>query len=57
MKELNNLIGVEEAGEILGFTAGHVKNLCAAGKLPAKKIGNTWVILKDKLEPKEKSGE
>lgn len=46
---LNSVIGVEEAAKILGLSPGTVKNKCAAGELPAKKIGKTWVLDKTKL--------
>jgi excisionase family DNA binding protein len=46
---LNNVIGVEEAATILGLSPGTVKNKCAAGELPAKKIGKTWVLDKNRL--------
>ncbi|MFE7378528.1 helix-turn-helix domain-containing protein [Bacillus cereus] len=46
---LHNVIGVHEAASILNASPGHVKNLCAQGKIVAKKIGNTWVIDKSKL--------
>jgi hypothetical protein len=45
---LDNIIGVEEASELWGLSAGYIKNLCAEGRIIAKKIGNTWVI--DKLQ-------
>ncbi|OOR30252.1 helix-turn-helix domain-containing protein [Bacillus cereus] len=41
---LHNTIGVHEAASILNVSPGHVKNLCAQGKIVAKKIGKTWVI-------------
>jgi hypothetical protein len=41
---LNNVIGVEEAAEKWELSAGYIKNLCAEGKISAKKIGKTWVI-------------
>jgi excisionase family DNA binding protein len=47
---LENIIGVEEASKLLKLSPGYIKNLCAANKLPAKKIGKTWVIDKTKLE-------
>lgn len=47
---LDNVIGVEEASEILGLSPGTVKNYCAEGKLAAKKIGKTWVLDRTKLE-------
>lgn len=47
---LENIIGVEEAAKILNLSPGTVKNKCAAGELPAKKIGKTWVLDKKILE-------
>ncbi|PEV76353.1 helix-turn-helix domain-containing protein [Bacillus cereus] len=41
---LYNVIGVNEAASILNVSPGHIKNMCAAGKIVAKKIGKTWVI-------------
>lgn len=46
---LENVIGVEEAAKLWGLSPGYIKNLCAAGKLKAKKVGKTWVI--DKTQP------
>ncbi|MGD7007635.1 helix-turn-helix domain-containing protein [Metabacillus sp. 84] len=47
---LDNIIGVEEAAKILNISPGTVKNKCAAGDLPAKKIGKTWIMDKNQLE-------
>lgn len=47
---LHNVIGVHEAATILNVSPGHVKNLCAEGKIVAKKIGKTWVIDKSRLK-------
>ncbi|MDZ5609756.1 helix-turn-helix domain-containing protein [Bacillus pseudomycoides] len=46
---LHNVIGVHEAASILNVSPGHVKNLCADGKIVAKKISNTWVIDRSRL--------
>ncbi|OUB10361.1 DNA-binding protein [Bacillus thuringiensis serovar yunnanensis] len=46
---LRNAIGVKEAASLLNVSPGHVKNLCAEGKIVAKKIGKTWVIDKSRL--------
>ncbi|PEA05676.1 helix-turn-helix domain-containing protein [Bacillus cereus] len=47
---LHNVIGVNEAASILNVSPGHIiKNLCAQGKIVAKKIGKTWVIDKSSL--------
>ena len=48
-KPLHNVIGVHEAASILNVSPGYVKNLCAQGKIVAKKIGKTWVIDKSIL--------
>jgi len=50
---LSNIVGVEEAAKILGLSPGTVKNKCAAGELPAKKIGKTWVLDKTMITKKE----
>lgn len=47
---LDNIIGVEEASEILNLSPGTIKNKCASGELPSKKIGKTWVLDKKILE-------
>lgn len=47
---LHNVIGVHEAASILNVSPGYVKNLCAEGKIVAKKIGKTWVIDKSRLK-------
>ncbi|MEB5480902.1 helix-turn-helix domain-containing protein [Shouchella clausii] len=47
---LKNIIGVEEAGEILGLSPGTVKNYCNEGKLVAQKIGKTWLLDKNNLK-------
>lgn len=41
---LNSVIGVDEASELWNLSAGYIKNLCAEGKIKAKKIGKTWII-------------
>jgi excisionase family DNA binding protein len=48
-----NVIGVEEASELWGLSAGYIKNLCAEGKIKAKKIGKTWVLDKNQISPKK----
>lgn len=51
---LDNVIGVEEAAEILKLSPGSIKNMCAAQKIPCKKIGKTWILDKKELEIKNK---
>ena len=48
---LDHIIGVDDAAIILDLSPGTVKNMCAAGKLPAKKIGKTWILDKNLLKP------
>ena len=48
---LENIIGVEEAAELWGLSAGYIKNLCAEGKIKSKKIGKTWIIDKTQENP------
>lgn len=54
--KFENIIGVEEAAKITGLSPGYIKNLCAAGKIKAKKIGNVWVIDKGQDIPMVKKG-
>ncbi|QQZ64490.1 type I-C CRISPR-associated protein Cas8c/Csd1 (plasmid) [Paenibacillus sonchi] len=49
---LNDVMGVEEAAELWGLSPGRIKNICAEGKLQARKIGKTWVIAKNQPNPK-----
>jgi hypothetical protein len=49
---LNQIIGVDEAAELWGLSPGYIKNLCAGGKVNAKKIGKTWVIDRNQVNPK-----
>ena len=50
---LENVMGVQEASELWGLSAGYIKNLCARGKIKARNIGKTWII--DKSQPNPKS--
>lgn len=50
---LENIIGVDEASKIWDLSPGYIKNLCAEGKIKAKKIGNTWVIDKTQENPRK----
>lgn len=54
-KTLDRVIGVDEASNLWGLSAGRIKNMCAEGLLACKKIGNTWVI--DRLQPNPKKRE
>ncbi|MED4172551.1 helix-turn-helix domain-containing protein [Halalkalibacterium halodurans] len=48
--EMWNVIGVNDAAKILNLSPGTVKNKCASGEIPAKKVGTTWVMDKTKIE-------
>lgn len=50
---IENIMGVKEAGEMWGLDPGTIKNMCAAGKVKSKKIGNTWVIDKNQPNPSQ----
>ena len=45
-----NLITVKDASEKLGITVGRVHQLISAGRLPARKLGNQYVIEISDLE-------
>ncbi|ACM16005.1 prophage LambdaBa04, DNA binding protein, putative (plasmid) [Bacillus cereus Q1] len=47
---LNKVIGVNDAHLISGLSPGHIKNLCAAGAIESKKIGQTWIIDREKFK-------
>jgi hypothetical protein len=53
---LNNVIGVDEAAKLWKLSPGYIKNLCATGKIKAKKIGKTWVIDETQPNPSKSSG-
>lgn len=54
-KQLEEIVmGVEDASELWNLSAGHIKNLCAAGEVKAIKIGKTWVIEKNQKHPSKK---
>jgi hypothetical protein len=47
---LDHVMGDKTAAQRWGLSAGYIKNLCAAGKVKAVKVGKTWVL--DKYQPK-----
>lgn len=53
MNILDQIMGVEEAAELWRLTPGTIKNYCASGRVISKKIGKTWVIVKDQKNPKQ----
>ncbi|WJE55409.1 helix-turn-helix domain-containing protein (plasmid) [Bacillus cereus] len=48
---LSDIMGVEEAAKEWDLSPGYIKNLCAEGKVQAKKVGKTWVIIKSQQRP------
>lgn len=50
---LDKVIGVEEAAELWGLSPNYIKNLCAQGKVKAKKVSGKWVIDKTQENPKK----
>ncbi len=47
--ELPLLMTTSEAALLLDMTVNSVQRLCASGDIPAKKIGDTWRILRDNI--------
>lgn len=54
MNILNQIISVQEAAELWGLSPDHVKRLCRDGDVIAKKIGNSWAVLKNQDNPKQR---
>lgn len=54
MNVLDQIMGVQEAGELWGLSPDRVKGLCQNGEVLAKKVGNSWVL--DKNQPNPKGG-
>lgn len=55
MNILDQIISVQEAAEMWGLSPDHVKLLCRTGEVEAKKIGNSWAVLKDQENPKQRT--
>lgn len=51
---LEDIVDVYEAADIWGLSASHVKRLCRDGMVVSKKIGNSYAILKDQPNPKQR---
>lgn len=51
-KPLDLVMGVEEASTIWDLSPGRIKNICNEGRIPAKKVGRTWIV--SKLQPNPK---
>lgn len=54
MSVLDQIMGVNEAAAHWGLSPGTIKNLCAAGKVFARKIDNRWIIDKNQPNPSVK---
>ena len=46
----NNLLSVKEAANLLGVNHQRVQALISQGRLPAQKVGNSYVIKETDLE-------
>lgn len=54
MNILDKIIDVQEAAKLWGLSPDHVKKLCRDGEVQAKKIGNSWAVLRDQENPKQR---
>lgn len=52
MKNLDKIMGADEASKIWGLSPSYIKDLCAHGRIDCKKIGKTWIIDKEQPNPK-----
>ncbi|MFD1066709.1 hypothetical protein [Oceanobacillus locisalsi] len=53
MDVLNQVMGVQEASGLWGLSPDRVKGLCQSNKVQCKKVGNSWVLLKEQPNPKQ----
>lgn len=44
MRMLDNIIGSVEAAKLTGYSLKTIEDMCASGKITAKKISNVWII-------------
>jgi excisionase family DNA binding protein len=42
--EFTDIVTVTEAAELAGCTPQHIRRLCDAGTIPAKKHGPQWIV-------------
>ncbi|MDW0113748.1 hypothetical protein QT711_11170 [Sporosarcina saromensis] len=57
MEKLNvfeQIMDVHEASDLWGLSVPRLKAICQEGLVDAKKFGNSWVILKDQPNPKQR---
>jgi excisionase family DNA binding protein len=45
----SEFVSTEEAAVILGMTGSGVRRRCEAGKIPATKVGRSWIIASSAL--------
>ena len=57
LNPLDHIMGVQEAGEKWNLHPDSVKRLCAQKKVTAKKIGKTWILLRDQPNPSQQEKE
>lgn len=50
MAEFREILSLAEAAELAGVTPGRLRQVIEEGRLPAKKIGNSWAILARNLD-------
>lgn len=53
MLTLNNVMGVIEASRLWGLHPDYIKKLAQQKKVIARKIGQTWILVKDQPNPKK----
>lgn len=46
----DNIISVTDSAEVLSLSRQRVLQMIDEGKLPAKKIGKTWILDRESLE-------
>ncbi|PYY28334.1 helix-turn-helix domain-containing protein [Paenibacillus illinoisensis] len=51
---MSQLMTTDEAAEMWELSSGHIKNLCNKGDVIASKVSNTWLLLRDQPNPKNK---
>ena len=51
-KPLDLIMGVEEASSFWNLSPGTIKNICNQGRIPAKKVGRTWIVSKLQESPR-----
>lgn len=55
MTPLQMIMGISEASSKWGYEQSTIKKMCQRGELPAVKIGDTWILLRDQEQPQIKS--